>query len=65
MQSYRVLWLCHCHLTPKYRQLVTEGTTLKRVHHLSSPAQVRSFLKAVKNEHQKLLKHGFPDREAV
>ena len=23
MQSYRVLWLCHRHLTPEYRQLVT------------------------------------------
>jgi hypothetical protein len=27
MQSYRLLWLCHRHLTPKYRQLVAEEAT--------------------------------------
>jgi adenylate kinase family enzyme len=51
VQSYRVLWLCHRHLTPKYRQLVGEAATSKRVHHLRSPAQIRAFLAAVKKEH--------------
>ena len=51
--SYRVLWLCHRHLTPKYRQLVAEAAASKRVHHLRSPSQVRSFLEAVKNESSK------------
>ena len=46
--SYRVLWPCHRHLTPKYRQLVAEAAASKRVHHLRSPSQVRSFLEAVK-----------------
>src|SRR6516164_4465770 len=50
MQSYRVLRLCHRRLTPKYRQLVTEEATSKRVHHLRSPAQIESFLDAVKKE---------------
>jgi adenylate kinase family enzyme len=50
VQSYRVLWLCHRHLTPKYRQLVAEATTSKRVHHLRSPAQIQSFTEAVKKE---------------
>src|SRR5262245_13241445 len=50
MQSYRVLWLCHRRLTPKYRQLVADAAASKRVHHLRSPAQIRSFLAAVENE---------------
>ena len=52
IQSYRVLWLCHRHLTPKYRQLVTEAAASKRVHHLRSTAQIQSFMEAVKNERQ-------------
>lgn len=50
MQSYRVLWLCHRHLTPMYRQLVAEGAASKRVHHLKSPGQIYSFLEGVKKE---------------
>ena len=48
MQSYRVLWLCHRHLTPKYRQLVADGAASKRVHHLRSPSELYSFLEATK-----------------
>jgi hypothetical protein len=50
VQSYRVLWVCHRHLTPRYRQLVPEGAS-KSVHHLRSPGQICSFLKGVKEEH--------------
>ena len=50
IQSYRVLWLCHRHLTPKYRQLVTEAAASKRVHHLRSPAQIQFFIETVKND---------------
>ena len=53
IQSYRVLWPCHPHLTPKYRQLVTEAAASKRVHHLRSPAQIESFIETVKNERLK------------
>jgi len=41
---------CHRHLTPKYRQLVTDAVASKRVHHLRSRAQIRRFLEAVRNE---------------
>jgi len=51
MSSYRVLPLCHRHLTPRYRQLVAEAAASKRVHHLRSPAQIRTFLEAVSNEY--------------
>lgn len=50
IESFRVLPLCHRHLTPRYRQLVTETADSKRVHHLRSPGQVRAFLDAVKVE---------------
>jgi adenylate kinase family enzyme len=51
IDSYRVVWLCHRHLTPKYRQLVVDAAGSKRVHHLRSRAQIRSLLEAVKKEH--------------
>lgn len=50
MSSYRVVWLCHRRLTPRYRQLVAEAAASKRVHHLRSPAGMRAFLEAVKLE---------------
>lgn len=53
INSYRVVGLCHRHLTPKYRQLVDETAASKRVHHLRSPAQIRSFLETVEKEHRR------------
>ena len=50
MSSYRVLWLCHRHLTPDYRKLVAEAQHHKRVHHLRSAAQMDAFLAAAKVE---------------
>ena len=50
LESYRVLPLCHRNLTPKYRQLVVDSAASKRVHHLRSPGQIRSFLQAVESE---------------
>jgi len=50
LQSYRVLWLCHRRLTPRYRQLVVDAAGSKRVHHLRSPAQIRAFLNAVADQ---------------
>jgi adenylate kinase family enzyme len=50
MDSYRVVWLCHRRLTPRYRQLVSEAAASKRVHHLRSPAGMRVFLEAVRHE---------------
>ncbi len=51
ISSYRVLPLCHRHLTPRYRRLVADAAASKRVHHLRSSAQIRSFLNAIKKEH--------------
>jgi adenylate kinase family enzyme len=50
VHSYRVAWLCHRRLTPRYRQLVAEAAASKRVHHLKSPAAMRAFLDAVGRE---------------
>jgi hypothetical protein len=51
MSSYRVLWPCHRRLTPKYRQLVADMAASKRVHHLTSPAEMAAFLDAIKREY--------------
>jgi adenylate kinase family enzyme len=51
IDSYRVVGLCHQHLTPQYRQLVAAEAGARRTHHLRSPAQIRSFLEAVRAEY--------------
>ena len=48
MDSYRVLWLCHRRLTPRYRALVSAARSHKRVYHLRSAAEIRDFLTAVR-----------------
>jgi adenylate kinase family enzyme len=50
LSSYRVLWLCHRHLTPKYRALVSEVKATKRVHHLRSVQEMSDFLDRVRLE---------------
>lgn len=52
LDSYRVVWLCHRRLTPRYRQLVADLAGSKRVHHLKSPRDMKAFIQAVKQEHQ-------------
>jgi adenylate kinase family enzyme len=52
LDSYRVLWLCHRHLTPKYRELVSEARRHKRVYHLRSAAEMAAFLNGVTPETQ-------------
>lgn len=47
ISSYRVLWPCHRHLTPKYRELVSSVRQYKRVHHLRSGAEIDAFLNGV------------------
>jgi adenylate kinase family enzyme len=47
LSSYRVLWQCHAHLTPKYRALVSSACRNKRVYHLKSPADMETFLREV------------------
>jgi len=50
LSSYRVIPLCHRHLTPKYRLLVAEAAAAKRVHHLRSVAEIDAFLEAVRKQ---------------
>jgi len=54
LDSYRVVGLCHRHLTPRYRQLVGEAASTKRVHHLKSPAQMKRFLEAIEQEQKEV-----------
>lgn len=51
LNSYRVLPLCHEKLTPKYRQLVAEQATQKRVHHLRSSSAINAFVGDVIDEY--------------
>ncbi len=51
VSSFKVVELCHRHLTPKYRRLVAAEATSKRVHHLRSPAEIQILLTAVEHEH--------------
>jgi hypothetical protein len=48
-----VIWLCHRHLTPKYRRLLAEARQHQRVHHLRSADEMNAFLNAVKLEAQR------------
>jgi hypothetical protein len=52
ISSYRVLWLCHRHLTPKYRELVSAARQHKRVYHLRSAAEMDAFLNGARPETQ-------------
>jgi len=52
LDSYRVVWVCHRRLTPRYRQLVADALSTKRVHHLKSPAAMTAFLRTVEQEHR-------------
>jgi hypothetical protein len=50
LSGWRVVGQCHRHLTPKYRQLVADASASKRVHHLRSKSEIRTFLEAFKRE---------------
>lgn len=50
LNSYRVLWLCHSKLTPRYRQLVSESMDNKTVYHLRSPKEIKAFLNDLPDE---------------
>ena len=53
MDSYKVVWLCHRRLTPRYRQLVADVAASKRVHHVRSPAEMAAFLNSVKRAYMR------------
>jgi hypothetical protein len=47
LDGYRVIWLCHRGLTPKYRQRLADAASFKQVHHLKSHAAMDTFLQSV------------------
>ncbi len=51
ISGYKVISLCHRHLTPKYRQLVADASSTKRVHHLQSSSAMTAFLRTTEQEH--------------
>jgi adenylate kinase family enzyme len=58
LSSYRVLWLCHKYLTPKYRDYVKQVQSAKTVYHLRSSDQISQFLKLI--EHAAKFENGPP-----
>jgi adenylate kinase family enzyme len=50
LDGYQVVWRCHRHLTPRYRQFVADSASSKRVHHLTSRAAMKAFLRSVADE---------------
>jgi adenylate kinase family enzyme len=53
LDSYRVVWCCRRRLTPRYRQLVADAASSKRVYHLTSRIAMKVFLQAVIDEQQR------------
>jgi len=51
MNAYRVVRLCDRKLTPRYRELLAQQASRKRVHHLRSPREIKAFLHAVGREY--------------
>jgi hypothetical protein len=52
LDGYRVVWLCHRGLTPRYRQRIADEASSKQVHHLTSRAAMKAFLQAAANGHR-------------
>jgi adenylate kinase family enzyme len=59
ISSYRVLWLCHKRLTPKYRDYIRQTQSTKQVYHLQSAKQIAQFLASIEKE------ANFSDRASV
>ncbi len=49
INSYRVLWLCHRYLTPKYREYVERMQGTKDIHHIRSTEQIAQFFVSIEN----------------
>jgi adenylate kinase family enzyme len=50
LSSYRVLWLCHKYLTPKYREYIEQEQSTKNVHHIRSAEQISQFFEFIETE---------------
>ena len=49
LTSYRVLWLCHKYLTPKYRDYIEQAQSIKSVYHIRSTEQISQFFELIEN----------------
>ncbi|RCJ25755.1 adenylate kinase [Nostoc sp. ATCC 43529] len=47
LNSYRVLWLCHKYLTPKYREYIKQAQSTKSVYHLRSTKEISQFFESM------------------
>lgn len=56
LNSYRVLWLCHKYLTPKYREYIEQAQSIKNVYHIRSIKEISQFFELI--ECQTNLKDG-------
>jgi adenylate kinase family enzyme len=50
LTSYRVLWLCHKYLTPKYREYIDRAQSSKSVYHIRSTEEISQFFESIENE---------------
>ena len=50
INSYRVLWLCHNYLTPRYREYIKQAQSIKSVYHIRSTKQISQFFESIENE---------------
>lgn len=50
LSSYRVLWLCHKKLTPRYREYIKQAQSSKNVYHLRSTKQISQFFELIENQ---------------
>ncbi|BDI20437.1 ATPase AAA [Nostoc cf. commune SO-36] len=50
LSSYRVLWLCHKYLTPKYREYIEQAQSIKNVYHIRSTKQISQFFELIEKE---------------
>ncbi|MEG5032628.1 adenylate kinase [Microcoleus sp. AT3-D2] len=47
INSYRVLWLCHKYLTPRYREYVDRAQNTKSVCHIRSTEEISQFFESM------------------
>ena len=47
LSSYRVLWLCHKYLTPKYREYIEQAQSIKSVYHIRETKQISQFFELI------------------
>lgn len=52
LSGYHHLWLCHKHLTPRYREYVKQAAASKQVFHLRSAGEIVRFLAHVESTRQ-------------